>query len=93
MTVEVADFTGGTGLMGLKDRVDALGGCIDLHSPRGGEPRCVASAHRRLGTLGHHVLNRIIGGPGPRILSAVISYRRSAFALPMSVRRSCLLMR
>ncbi len=31
-----ADFTGGTGLMGLKDRVDALGGRIDLHSPRGG---------------------------------------------------------
>ena len=31
-----ADFTGGTGLVGLKDRVDALGGRIDLHSPRGG---------------------------------------------------------
>jgi signal transduction histidine kinase len=31
-----AEFSGGTGLMGLKDRVDALGGHIDLHSPRGG---------------------------------------------------------
>jgi signal transduction histidine kinase len=31
-----ADFSGGTGLLGLKDRVDALGGQIDLHSPRGG---------------------------------------------------------
>jgi signal transduction histidine kinase len=31
-----ADFSGGTGLLGLKDRVDALGGRIDLHSPRGG---------------------------------------------------------
>ena len=31
-----AEFSGGTGLMGMKDRVDALGGRIDLHSPRGG---------------------------------------------------------
>jgi signal transduction histidine kinase len=31
-----ADFTGGTGLLGLKDRVDALGGHIDLQCPRGG---------------------------------------------------------
>jgi signal transduction histidine kinase len=31
-----ADFTGGTGLVGLKDRAEALGGRIDLHSPRGG---------------------------------------------------------
>jgi signal transduction histidine kinase len=30
-----AEFTGGTGLLGLKDRVEALGGHIDLHSPRG----------------------------------------------------------
>jgi signal transduction histidine kinase len=38
-----ADFTGGTGLLGLKDRVDALGGQIDLHSPRGGGTTlCVA---------------------------------------------------
>jgi signal transduction histidine kinase len=29
-----AEFSGGTGLLGLKDRVDALGGRIDLHSPR-----------------------------------------------------------
>lgn len=31
-----ADFSRGTGLLGLKDRVDALGGRIDLRSPRGG---------------------------------------------------------
>jgi predicted ATPase/signal transduction histidine kinase len=31
-----AEFSGGTGLLGLKDRVDALGGRIDLHSPPGG---------------------------------------------------------
>ncbi len=31
-----ADFTGGSGLVGLKDRAEALGGHIDLHSPRGG---------------------------------------------------------
>jgi signal transduction histidine kinase len=30
-----ADFTRGTGLVGLKDRVEALGGRISLHSPRG----------------------------------------------------------
>jgi len=43
LRVEVADdgvggaeFFGGTGLVGLKDRVDALGGRIDLHSPQGG---------------------------------------------------------
>jgi signal transduction histidine kinase len=30
-----ADFTGGTGLTGLKDRVEALGGRILLDSPRG----------------------------------------------------------
>ncbi|WP_432991970.1 AAA family ATPase [Dactylosporangium sp. CA-233914] len=30
-----ADFTGGTGLVGLKDRVETLGGRIALHSPRG----------------------------------------------------------
>jgi signal transduction histidine kinase len=29
-----ADFTGGTGLVGLRDRAEALGGHIDLHSPR-----------------------------------------------------------
>jgi signal transduction histidine kinase len=31
-----AEFSGGTGLMGLKDRAEALGGRIDLHSPTGG---------------------------------------------------------
>ena len=30
-----AEFTGGTGLLGIKDRVEALGGHINLHSPRG----------------------------------------------------------
>jgi signal transduction histidine kinase len=30
-----ADFTRGTGLAGLRDRVEALGGRIALHSPRG----------------------------------------------------------
>jgi len=30
-----AGFTGGTGLVGLKDRVEALGGRILLDSPRG----------------------------------------------------------
>jgi signal transduction histidine kinase len=30
-----ADFGRGTGLVGLKDRVEALGGRISLHSPRG----------------------------------------------------------
>ncbi len=30
-----ADFTGGTGLAGLKDRVEALGGKIFLDSPPG----------------------------------------------------------
>ncbi|MER7005997.1 ATP-binding protein, partial [Dactylosporangium sp. NPDC000555] len=31
-----ADFTRGTGLVGLKDRAEALGGRIVLHSPHGG---------------------------------------------------------
>ena len=31
-----AEFTGGTGLFGIKDRVEALGGRIFLESPRGG---------------------------------------------------------
>jgi signal transduction histidine kinase len=30
-----ADFSRGTGLVGLKDRVETLGGCISLHSPPG----------------------------------------------------------
>ena len=37
-----ADFTGGTGLVGLKDRVEALGGRIALHSLHGaGTTLCV----------------------------------------------------
>jgi signal transduction histidine kinase len=39
-----ADFTGGTGLVGLKDRVEALGGRIVLHSPR----RAGTSLHAQL---------------------------------------------
>ena len=38
-----ADFTGGTGLVGLKDRVEAIGGRIFLDSPRGAEPVCAWS--------------------------------------------------
>jgi signal transduction histidine kinase len=34
-----AEFAGGTGLLGLKDRAEALGGHIDLHSPRGAGTR------------------------------------------------------
>jgi signal transduction histidine kinase len=34
-----ADFTHGTGLLGLKDRVEALGGHLDLHSPPGAGTR------------------------------------------------------
>ncbi|WP_432828536.1 AAA family ATPase [Dactylosporangium sp. CA-092794] len=34
-----ADFTRGTGLLGLKDRVEAIGGRIFLHSPRGAGTR------------------------------------------------------
>jgi signal transduction histidine kinase len=30
-----ACFTGGTGLVGLRDRVEALGGRMSLHSPLG----------------------------------------------------------
>ena len=43
-----ADFTGGTGLAGLKDRVEALGGRIFLDSPpRGGDhPARGAPAHQ-----------------------------------------------
>jgi signal transduction histidine kinase len=31
-----ADFAGGSGLAGLKDRIEALGGRIWMHSPPGG---------------------------------------------------------
>ncbi|HEY2080514.1 MAG TPA: histidine kinase [Streptosporangiaceae bacterium] len=34
-----ADFAHGTGLLGLKDRVEALGGHLDLHSPPGAGTR------------------------------------------------------
>ena len=31
-----ADVEGGTGLLGLADRVDVLGGRLEIHSPAGG---------------------------------------------------------
>jgi signal transduction histidine kinase len=38
-----AEFSGGTGLMGLKDRVDALGGRIDCTAREERGPLCVSS--------------------------------------------------
>jgi len=35
MASAASTWAGGTGLAGLKDRVEALGGRIVLHSPRG----------------------------------------------------------
>jgi signal transduction histidine kinase len=50
VTVDVADdgvggatLTGGSGLQGLADRVEALGGSFEIHSPRGGGTRLRAS--------------------------------------------------
>lgn len=37
-----ADFSGGTGLLGLKDRVETLGGHIELHRSQAARP-CVSS--------------------------------------------------
>jgi signal transduction histidine kinase len=37
--VERADLRGGSGLIGLKDRVEALGGTIDVVSPPGSGTR------------------------------------------------------
>ena len=37
-----ADPAGGTGLRGLADRIDALGGCLEVHSPRGAGTRVSA---------------------------------------------------
>ncbi|GAB3835754.1 hypothetical protein GCM10027610_034350 [Dactylosporangium cerinum] len=39
-----ADFARGTGLVGLKDRVEALGGRLSLDSSRGREPACAWSS-------------------------------------------------
>ena len=39
-----ADLAGGTGLAGLKDRVEALGGRMVLHSPAGRVPACTRSS-------------------------------------------------
>jgi GAF domain-containing protein len=36
VAISNADFAGGSGLIGLKDRVEALGGRTSLHSPSGG---------------------------------------------------------
>ena len=49
-----AEFTGGTGLVGLKDRAEALGGHIDLHSPRGAGTICV-SRFRSTGSQRRHI--------------------------------------
>jgi signal transduction histidine kinase len=38
-----ATLTGGSGLQGLADRVEALGGSFEIHSPRGGGTRLHAS--------------------------------------------------
>ena len=38
-----ADVSGGTGLVGLADRVEVLGGCFDVESPPGGGTRVHAS--------------------------------------------------
>jgi signal transduction histidine kinase len=50
ITVDVEDdgvggatLTGGSGLQGLADRVEALGGSFEIHSPRGGGTRLRAS--------------------------------------------------
>jgi signal transduction histidine kinase len=50
ITVDVEDdgvggatLTGGSGLQGLADRVEALGGSFEIHSPRGGGTRLHAS--------------------------------------------------
>jgi signal transduction histidine kinase len=50
ITVDVEDdgvggatLTGGSGLLGLADRVEALGGSFEIHSPRGGGTRLHAS--------------------------------------------------
>jgi signal transduction histidine kinase len=50
VTVDVADdgvggatLAGGSGLQGLADRVEALGGSFEIHSPRGGGTRLRAS--------------------------------------------------
>jgi signal transduction histidine kinase len=37
-----ADPSGGTGLRGLADRVEAVGGTLDVESPRGGGTRLAA---------------------------------------------------
>ena len=39
-----ADFAHGTGLLGLKDRVEALGGRISSTAPAGREPPCAWSS-------------------------------------------------
>jgi hypothetical protein len=55
-----ADFAGGTGLVGLKDRVEAIGGRIFLDSPRGREPVCAWSFRSRTAS----------GDPGSAYLEA-----------------------
>jgi signal transduction histidine kinase len=47
-----ADFTRGSGLLGLKDRVEAVGGRILLDSPRGGGTRIAAELPLPRGSAG-----------------------------------------
>jgi signal transduction histidine kinase len=73
-----ADFTGGTGLVGLKDRVEALGGRIFLDSPRGAgtslrvELPLTDSTAASL-PLRQRTMRRARRGVQPRCTSAAIS--------------------
>ena len=90
-----AEFTGGTGLLGIKDRVEALGGHMDLHSPRGAgtDLRVTLPLTQANGdTLGASPAQPTAGPSRGSLAGGHLPWR-SAFAFPMSVRRSCLLMR
>jgi signal transduction histidine kinase/uncharacterized protein YhfF len=76
-----ADAQAGTGLRGLRDRVAALGGHLEVHSPRGAGTRLTAtiplapwrSAHEPFLEFGHPG----DGGRGERSIRAVISGAKS----------------
>jgi signal transduction histidine kinase len=79
-----ADFTHGTGLAGLRDRVEALGGRISLHSPRGAgtslrafpplrSPVPSAGPRGRLATLHSTALHAIHRGKLGRCYAEVAS--------------------
>jgi nitrate/nitrite-specific signal transduction histidine kinase len=40
-----ADFGKGSGLIGLQDRVEVLGGHMEITSPRGAERQCISASH------------------------------------------------